>query len=110
MGTNGSVLPTTKPVEYYTDKSNIIQTLKLKLDAKTNVVLVILKHLDILDIFKYKISYYQLPPNISTWKLQQIFNTKPFYYLNPSNEKKLIKYDDSESETDLSNLFFNLSI
>lgn len=107
---NCSLLPTSKPFEYYTDQTNIIQNLTLKLNSQTNICLIIFKKLDILDIFKYKISYYELPQSYNTIKLSEIFKSKSFYYTNSSNQKKLIKYDDSESDLGLSDIFVSLSI
>ena len=107
--TNQSLLPTSKPVEYYTDKSNILHMLTIKANANTNINLIILKKLDILDIFKYKICYLQLPENFNA-KISDILKTNQFYYVNNSNQKKLIQYNnlDTDETDNISDLFVNL--
>lgn len=108
---NQSLLPTSKPIEYYTDITNILHIFTIKTNSKTNINLLILKKLDILDIFKYKICYFQLPQNFNV-KISDILKTNQFYYVNNLNQKKLIKYDnlDIDETADISNLFVNLSI
>jgi hypothetical protein len=110
LNTNNNLIPTTKPLIYLQNYSNIVNKLKFELNNNIILNIYILNSFDVLDIVNYKINTIILDNKMIYSNLINEF-TKiiPLYYLvNKTNQIKQIILDNEIDK--LSNIMGNLKL
>lgn len=100
---NSIILPNFEPIEYTSDFSNIVSkwTGPVSSDSKLILNLYVVKKLSLVNLFKYKISYWNKPLDL---KLEKIFETI-FQTINKTQFKKLITFNPDFESDNLINIF-----